>query len=55
MTAAPPIGALKTKNEDKKPVREAIGRAVETIVSRFGKGALMALGGDTGDAPRYET
>jgi recombination protein RecA len=55
MTAAPPIGALKTKNEDKKPVREAIGRAVETIVSRFGKGALMALGGDTGDAPKYDT
>jgi len=55
MTAAPPILTIKSKSEDKKPVREAIGRAIETIVTRFGKGALMALGGDTGESPRYET
>src|SRR5688572_25784511 len=54
MTTAPPIAAIKTKTDDKKPVREAIGRAVETIVSRFGKGALMALGGDARDIPKYE-
>jgi recombination protein RecA len=55
MTAAPPITVAKSKTEDRKPVREAISRTIETIVTRFGKGALMALGGDTGEVPRYET
>ncbi|MBX7081948.1 MAG: recombinase RecA [Nannocystaceae bacterium] len=56
MNTAPPIGAItKSKHEDKKPVREAIAKVVDTIVGRFGKGALMALGGETGEQPRYET
>ncbi len=55
MTAAPTIGTTKSKSDDRKSLRDAIGKAVETIVTRFGKGALMALGGDAGDTPRYET
>lgn len=35
-------------------VREAISKAVDTIVNRFGKGAIMAMGADTGDLPRFE-
>ncbi len=54
MTIAPPIAPTKQKSEDRKPVRDAIGKAIETIVSKFGKGAIMALGGDPGDAPKYE-
>ena len=35
--------------------RSIIGKAIDAIVQRFGKGAIMALGGDPGDRPRYET
>jgi recombination protein RecA len=35
--------------------RGIISRAIDSIVQRFGKGALMALGGDPGDRPSYET
>jgi recombination protein RecA len=48
-------GASKAKPEERKGVREAIGKAVEAIVGKFGKGAIMALGGDPGDLPKYET
>ena len=57
MSATPPVAPIKpTKiEENKKPVRDAIARAVETIVGKFGKGAIMALGGETGEPPKYET
>jgi len=54
MTTIPPIGATKPKSEDKKPVRDSIARAIETIVGKFGKGAIMALGGESGESPKYE-
>ncbi len=34
-------------------VREVIAKAVDTIVTKFGKGAIMALGGE-GERPHYE-
>ena len=36
------------------PVRQAVRKTVASICERFGKGAIMALGGDPGDRPRYE-
>jgi recombination protein RecA len=42
------------KDGDKKTVREAIGRAIDVIVGKFGKGAIMALGGDAGERPKIE-
>jgi len=48
-------GAGKAKPDDRKSVRDAIGKAVEAIVGKFGKGAIMALGGDPGDAPKFDT
>ncbi len=38
-----------------KSSAESIKKAVDTIVSRFGKGALMALGADAGDLPTFES
>ncbi|MEM7154375.1 MAG: recombinase RecA [Myxococcota bacterium] len=35
-------------------MREAIGKAVNLIVDKFGKGAIMALGGEPGDMPHFE-
>jgi len=35
-------------------VRSIIGKAIDAIVQRFGKGAIMALGGDPSDRPSYE-
>ncbi|MBK6918683.1 MAG: recombinase RecA [Deltaproteobacteria bacterium] len=55
MNTAPPIGATKSKSDDRKPVRESITKVIDTIVGRFGKGALMALGGESGEVQRYET
>lgn len=43
----------KTSKSDSK-VRDVIGKAVSTIVDRFGKGAIMALGGDGGERPHFE-
>jgi recombination protein RecA len=34
--------------------RGLVHKAIETIVQRFGKGALMTLGGETGEAPTYD-
>src|SRR5690606_15630103 len=31
-----------------------IGKAIDTIVTKFGKGAIMALGGGAGERPHYE-
>ncbi len=48
----------KKSSSDPKPksksATESIKKAVDTIVSRFGKGALMALGADAGELPRFE-
>ena len=38
-----------------KSATDSIKKAVDTIVSRFGKGALMALGADSGELPRFES
>ena len=35
--------------------RGSIMKAIDAIVTRFGKGAIMALGGDPGDRPHYDT
>lgn len=39
---------------DESPVRQAVRNTVASICERFGKGAIMALGGDPGDVPRYD-
>ncbi|NVB39200.1 recombinase RecA [Pseudenhygromyxa sp. WMMC2535] len=36
------------------PLRQTVRKTVAAICERFGKGAIMALGGDAGDQPRYE-
>ncbi len=38
-----------------KSASESIKKAIDTIVTRFGKGALMALGADTGELPTFES
>ena len=40
--------------QDESAVRQAVRNTVASICERFGKGAIMALGGDPGDAPRYD-
>jgi recombination protein RecA len=42
------------KKHDPSSPRNVIAATVEAICERFGKGAIMALGGDPGDAPRYD-
>lgn len=44
----------KLTSEPKSP-KDSIKKAIETIVTRFGKGALMALGADAGDLPSVES
>ena len=48
----------KTKTTDAEgtlsPVREAIAKAIDLIVTKFGKGAIMALGGEPGELPTFE-
>jgi len=39
---------------DESPVRQTIRNTVTSICDRFGKGAIMALGGDPGSQPRYD-
>ena len=41
-------------NPDESPLRLAVRNTVAAICERFGKGAIMALGGDPGDQPRYD-
>ncbi|PRQ03527.1 recombinase A [Enhygromyxa salina] len=48
-----PSTTPNTKDAD-SPVRVAVRNTVAKICERFGKGAIMALGGDPGDQPRYE-
>jgi len=54
--AAKPRSAKDAKDskDAKKKVKDVIGKAVSTIVDRFGKGAIMALGGDAGERPHFE-
>ncbi|MGB1016034.1 MAG: recombinase RecA [Nannocystaceae bacterium] len=44
----------KTKPSTEKGVRKLLNAAIDTIVERFGKGAIMALGGDPQDIPQIE-
>ncbi|MFV8751082.1 recombinase RecA [Nannocystaceae bacterium ST9] len=41
-------------NKLESPVREAVRKTITAICERFGKGAIMALGGDPNDLPRYD-
>jgi recombination protein RecA len=43
-----------TKQDGESPLRQTVRNTVASICERFGKGAIMALGGDTGDQPRYD-
>jgi len=52
-TSVASLAAAKNKRTDAK-VKEVIGKAVSTIIDRFGKGAIMALGGDAGERPHFE-
>jgi recombination protein RecA len=45
---------LDTNPEQDTPLRQAVRKTVASICERFGKGAIMALGGDPGDQPRYD-
>ncbi len=45
----------KSSAPSKGGVQDSIKKAVDTIVTRFGKGALMAMGADAGDRPRFES
>jgi recombination protein RecA len=38
-----------------KSASDSIKKAIDTIVTRFGKGALMALGADSGELPTFES
>jgi len=50
----PPKPSTDLSNLDESPVRQTVRATVASICDRFGKGAIMALGGDPGDQPRYE-
>lgn len=43
-----------TSGKPDTPMREAVRKTITTICERFGKGALMALGGDAGELPRFD-
>jgi len=51
----PTPGAKKPApaSEDGSPIRRALHKTITSICERFGKGAIMALGGDPGDLPHY--
>jgi recombination protein RecA len=44
----------KTDTNEKKERSKLIKATVQTICDRFGKGAIMALGGDPGEGPRFD-
>jgi len=44
----------KRKPHEESAFRETIAKAIESIVNRFGKGAIMALGADSSELPRFE-
>lgn len=46
--------AKKQKTQEEPSVRKVIRSTIDTICERFGKGAIMALGGDSGDAPNFD-
>jgi recombination protein RecA len=43
-----------TTTRGRADARATIAKTVESICQRFGRGAIMALGGDPGDRPTYE-
>jgi recombination protein RecA len=45
---------LTQDNPTESPIREAVRKTIQSICERFGKGAIMALGGDPNDLPRYD-
>ncbi len=47
--------ATKSKTNATAGMRDAIGKAIDLIVTKFGKGAIMALGVETGDRPSFES
>lgn len=47
------MAGKKTSSTESK-TKTAIGKALDAIGNKFGKGAIMALGGDPGDRPRFE-
>lgn len=56
-TVKSPVGTSKTgasKNGAGAPVKDSIRKAVDTIVGRFGKGALMLLGAESSERPSFE-
>jgi recombination protein RecA len=46
--------SLTSKPDDDSPLKQTVRNTVASICERFGKGAIMALGGDPGDQPRYD-
>ena len=46
--------SLQPPSGEDSPLRQAVRKTVASICERFGKGAIMALGGDSGDLPRYD-
>jgi len=44
----------KRKSTESTGLRETISKAIESIVNRFGKGAIMALGAEPGELPSFE-
>lgn len=54
----PALGGLtmsnKRKASDPSAIRETIAKAIESIVNRFGKGAIMALGADRPELPSFD-
>ena len=46
--------ALALGGGGESPLQQTVRKTVASICERFGKGAIMALGGDPGDQPRYD-
>ncbi|MEM9459138.1 MAG: recombinase RecA [Myxococcota bacterium] len=50
-TSTAKTSTAKASSRAAASVREAIGKAIDLIVTKFGKGAIMALGGEPGEIP----
>ena len=48
-----PAKSSSNSSAGESPLRAAVRQTVASICERFGKGAVMALGGDPGEAPSY--
>jgi recombination protein RecA len=49
-----PNSSLEQSDPNTSPLRQTVRNTITAICEKFGKGAIMALGGDPGDTPRYE-